>query len=98
MKFISLGVWIVCALLLMAALDTLPDPPALNPNATACKVLQSHVYPCDSAPQPCDSCFSADPVSLSTLYLDTYEYARPADPTTILTERAADSSPPRIGA
>jgi hypothetical protein len=97
MKFISLGAWIVGALLVMAALDTQPDPPALNPSAAACKALQLHDCSCGPAPQVCDSFVAAPALSLSTSDVDPYEYERPVDSTS-LTERAADSSPPRTKA
>jgi hypothetical protein len=97
MKFISLGAWIVGALLVMAALDTQPDPPALNPSAAACKALQSHDCFCEPAPQVCDSFVAASPLSVSTGDIDTSECERPADSTS-LTERAADSSPPQTKA
>lgn len=32
--------WILGALLILATLDTIPDPPGVNPSASQCKILQ----------------------------------------------------------
>jgi hypothetical protein len=95
MKLISYAIWILGALLVVAALDALPDPPALNPSAAADKVLQLHDYSCDTAIERCDSLVGSDPSPVTLVAGGTYEPWHPADPM-VITGLAADSSPPLL--
>jgi hypothetical protein len=42
MKSVRYTIWILGVLLVMATLDSLPDPPAVNPSAAPCKILLLH--------------------------------------------------------
>jgi len=93
MKPITCVVWILCALLVMAALDTLPDPPAVNPSAASGKLLSLHDTSCDTPMRRCDSLVASDPLPVILVAVDTIEPYRLSD-RVVLTRLAADSSPP----
>ena len=93
MKFISCTIWVVGALLVIAALDTRPDPPAVNPSTAIYKVLQLHDSSCDAEVRRGDSPAHSDPFSVSSVPAETCEPYRPSNQL-VLTERAADPSPP----
>jgi hypothetical protein len=95
MKFISYAIWILGALLVVAALDALPDPPALNPSSAADKVLQLHDYSCDTAIERCDFFVGSAPSPVALLAAGTYKPWHPSDPM-VITGLAADSSPPLL--
>jgi hypothetical protein len=95
MKFISYAIWILGALLVVAALDALPDPPALNPSAAADKVLQLHDYSCDTAIERGDSFAGSAPSPVALPATGTYKPWHPSYPM-VVTGLAADSSPPRL--
>jgi hypothetical protein len=93
MKSISCTIWILGALLVMAALDTLPDPPAVNPSAAAGKILSLQDTSCDTAMRRCDSVVVPDLLPVILVAEDTGHSNRFADQV-VLTRQAADSSPP----
>jgi hypothetical protein len=38
------AIWVICLLLFVAAVDTIPDPPAINPpNSHSCRISALHV-------------------------------------------------------
>jgi hypothetical protein len=39
MKYVQNAVWLLCALIVAACLDRLPDPPAINPSRIDARVL-----------------------------------------------------------
>jgi hypothetical protein len=93
MKSVSCTIWIVAALLVVAALDTLPDPPAVSPNTAISKVIQMHDYSCDIAPQRCETRAIADRVPFSLVAADICKPNRPSN-RIVVTGQAADTSPP----
>lgn len=93
MKLIPCTIWILSALLVMAALDTLPDPPAVNPSAGACKVLPLQDISCDTTMRRIDSPVVSDPFPVILVAADTTEPYRLSD-RVMFTRQAADSSPP----
>jgi len=93
MKSISCIVWILGALLVIATLDALPDPPAVNPGTVVCKVLRVHDLSCGKDPQSCDSVNTAYSFPVSFIVADTCEAPRPSEQM-VLTGHVADSSPP----
>ncbi len=93
MKSVSTIIWILCGLLVIATLDALPDPPAVNPSTAQCKVLQLHVWCCDTVSQPCESLSTSYPLSLSLVAADRSEPYRPSD-RMVHAGLATDSSPP----
>jgi hypothetical protein len=48
MKLSSWIIWIVGALLVIATIDTVQDPPAVNPGTALCKTAQSSDHVCDT--------------------------------------------------
>ena len=94
MKAIWCTIWILGALLVIATLDALPDPPAvMNPSAARCKVAQPHDDPYDAAPPRCDSVTTSYPFPVSLVAGDGCEPCRPSN-RMVLTVQAADPSPP----
>ena len=79
-------------LLVVATLDNVPDPPAVNPTAVS-KILQAHDYFCNADARPVDSLNAPETISLSFVSADPGEPYRPSD-RIILSGQAADSSPP----
>jgi hypothetical protein len=94
MKAICWIISIISAALVLAALDTQPDPPAVNPSTAICKVLQLHTYAAETAtPVLCDfrrqtSSFPEN--RIASIGRETY---RPCD-RILLTGQASDPSPP----
>jgi hypothetical protein len=95
MKSTSSTVWIIGALFLLvvATLDTVPDPPAVNPGPALCKVLQLHDSALDSGPPRGHSGGTNDVFSAGFETADSFDPWCPVD-VVILTGQAADSSPP----
>lgn len=96
MKSISWIILFVSAALVLAGLDTQPDPPAVNPNTAICKVLKLHNYASESAtPVLCDSCRQTPLFPENTADAVVCESCLPSD-RTLLTGQASDPSPPAI--
>ena len=93
MKSISHAIWILGALLVIATLDALPDPPAVNPSIAQCKVLQLHHYSRDAVTPRCDSLGTSYPIAVSLVVADACE-PNHRSYRMVLTRRATDSSPP----
>jgi hypothetical protein len=91
-KSVSCIVWILGALLL-AALDTRPDPPAVNPGSTGYKSSQIHAFSCPDAVQRCDSFVASNRFLTGELAAVTSEPGRSTDPM-VIAGHAANSSPP----
>ncbi len=94
MKSIRCTIWVLLAFVVIAALDSQPDPPALNPGTSLCKVLQ-HNYALSTATQHCDSLSTPSLFPVKLLAADTREPHHPSD-RLILTVQAADPSPPLV--
>jgi hypothetical protein len=92
MKSIQYTIWVLLALLVAAALDPQPDPPAVNPSTTLCKVLQ-HDYSCDNAVRRRDSLAPSSPCPVSLVAAAACKPDCPSD-RMIFTVQAADPSPP----
>lgn len=97
MNSFSCAVWLLGALLVMATIDTVPDPPAVNPSSAACQVIQPLHYSCDTASRRCDSLAMPHPFPVSLVAVDACEPYRPSD-RMVLTGQAADPSPPAAAA
>jgi hypothetical protein len=94
MKSFSWIVWIIGAILVIGTLDTVQDPPAINPGAVLCKIVQLH----DATPDRLmRRRLSLRPVqhSLPPNWIASYacDIYHPSDQA-ILTGQAADPSPP----
>lgn len=79
--------------MVIATLDTQPDPPAVNPSSALSKVLQPHDCCCDAATLRCDSLDISHPLPVNLVAADAYEPRIPIDRLD-LTVQGADPSPP----
>jgi hypothetical protein len=94
-KSIWCTIWILGALLVVATLDAQPDPPAVNPSPTLCKVLKIHVS-VETVARHCESVRASYPF-VNVRAGDAHERFHPSDRMS-LTVQAADPSPPAIPA
>ena len=92
MKWICRTIWILGVLLIVAALDARPDPPAVNPNPALCQVSQLHACSCEIAARRYDFPITSYPVAVSFVAADGFEPSRPSD-RMVLTGQPADPSP-----
>lgn len=94
MKSIPFTIWIVGALLVIATLDAVPDPPAVNPGGAASAIVHQCDYCCDVIPRRCDALDGSDSHHLSWVLVPPMrERSHPSDGI-VLTGQAADPSPP----
>ena len=94
MKSIRFTIWFLLAFIVIATLDSQPDPPAINPSI--CKVLL-HDCSCAGAALSCDSVALSSPSPVSSPFSDAIQPYRPSV-RMILTVLAADPSPPSLQA
>jgi hypothetical protein len=92
MKSIRGTIWVLLAFVVIATLDSQPDPPAVNPSSTLCKILQ-HDCSCAPAAERCDSLVASSIPPVRLVAADACQPLRPND-RLILTVQAADPSPP----
>ncbi len=90
---VSNAIWMLCALLVIATLDSVPDPPAVNPGTAQCKVVQLHDCSCDAVSQLRDALNTFFPFSGSVIPSDASDPSRPSD-RMVHTGVATDTSPP----
>lgn len=93
MKSIRWTIWILGTLLVVATVDSRPDPPAVNPSTALAKVLQLPDCSCDTATRLSDAIATSVPVPVSLVAAEASQPYRPSD-RMILTGQAADPSPP----
>lgn len=93
MKSVWCTIWILGALLVVATLDAQPDPPAVNPNLTLCKVLKTHAITGDTVARHYESVRTSHSFGVNLRAGDASEPYRPSD-RMALTVQAADPSPP----
>ena len=93
MKSVWCMTWIVSALLVIATVDTVPDPPGVTPSTTTCHIAPVHHRACDTAAPRCDSLGTAQPFPVGLAAADACEPCPPSD-RMALTAQAADPSPP----
>jgi hypothetical protein len=99
MRLNSYIIWVLCALLMMASLDAIPDPPAIDQHAV--KVVSPQVCKASSSAVdrrlnctwncPFSNTFQVRWVTLTS----SYEPNLPSD-WIVLTGQAADPSPPTM--
>jgi hypothetical protein len=98
MKAISWTLWVLGALMVMASLDTLPDPPAVNPQAVNV-ISHQRARPdrfCEHL--TCESSRTSSHLQTRWVaFTSAYEPNRPCD-RIALTRYAADPSPPALEA
>ncbi|MGI8745748.1 MAG: hypothetical protein ACR2NN_24870 [Bryobacteraceae bacterium] len=88
-------VWILGALLVIATLDNLPDPPAANPATAQFKASCLHEYSVATAAQCCESLGASFRFPIRFVAADRFEPHRRSD-RMVLTVQAADPSPPAL--
>lgn len=88
--------WILGAILVVTAVDTIPDPPAVNPHTV--KVVSRL---CDSGGGVCEQrlnsgwfCFSSHLHATRIAFTSAWEPSLPHDRIVLTTGQAADTSPP----
>jgi len=89
MKFFWCTAWVLGALLLIVSLDTVPDPPAVNPHTVSVEL--------DSlGPQGLDFDTAVACSQINVRFLESWHDQGPHHPSDsiLLTGRAADPSPP----
>ena len=86
-------VWVLGVVLIVASLDAVPDPPAIDPHGTVAKAFSA---------RDCADCFGDQPSAVTmpsrnqtqwTSFTNEYEPNRPSD-LMAETGQAADPSPP----
>ena len=92
MKSIWCTIWILSALLVIATLDTLPDPPAVNPSP-ALSGLQLHQHSCDTTGRRSESVVISYPLFVSLVIADARAPYRPSD-RMVITGQMSDLPPP----
>src|SRR5678809_211231 len=92
------AVRLLCALVVLASLDNLPDPPAVSPHPTGASVLSggSHVAACFDQNQPCGASHSVPVFSVDWFDLAETLGARRLINDSPLVRQASDSSPPSL--
>ena len=93
MKSIWCTIWVLGVLLVVATLDAQPDPPAVNPSPTLCKIVQSHATTGDAVARHYESVRTSYPFRVNLRAVDACEPYRPSD-RMVLTAQASDTSPP----
>ncbi len=93
MRSSSFFLWILAALLIVATVDTRPDPPAVNPGNGSCKVLKSDDRSDPAETLPNIALIAIQPLALIPFLAESGESPRPVDQI-VLTGQPADSSPP----
>ncbi len=83
--------------MVIATLDTVPDPPAVNPTTALCKVVQPDECSCDTIVGRSDSFGTSYHLPVSLIASDADEPYRPSD-RMVLTGLVTDPSPPALGA
>ena len=86
-------IWILGVVLLMAALDAMPDPPVIKPGAPVCQILQPHHDVCDTA-APRGRVLSAAHTFALNWMAGTARESHEGRERVVLTEQASDPSPP----
>ena len=87
-------IWILGVVLLMAALDAMPDPPVIKPGAPACQILQPHHDACDT-PAPRGRVLSTAHTFALSWMAGGARDCHEGSERVVLTEQASDPSPPQ---
>ena len=88
-------VWVLGALLVMSMLDSVRDPPGVNPNTAQCKLQQLNTGPCGVSTRGSDAPSTADSILPGFMAAEGCEPYRPID-RVVHTGQAADPSPPNV--
>ncbi|MGH9594635.1 MAG: hypothetical protein ACRD5L_16210 [Bryobacteraceae bacterium] len=93
MKSIRYIVWILSAALVITTLDTIPDPPAVNPRASLSAVVHLHDYSGNAVARRSDVLTTPSLLPVSWIAFRAGE-PRPGSDEVVLTGQAGDPSPP----
>jgi hypothetical protein len=96
MKFVPCAVWVLLALIAVASVDTIPDPPAVNPH-TASATSLIYATNCDSCEQRLD-CDLPSPFVQARWMVALSHVRQPnrTNDSVAITGHAADPSPPAV--
>lgn len=97
MKAVFCIVWLLCAALALASIDTRPDPPALNPGAGQSKIFLPDDHVSTTVTDSVSTLGILNFSAVSLICTGDCEPYRPSD-SLVLTSVAADSSPPAVPA
>jgi hypothetical protein len=99
MKPKSYLIWVLGALLAIAAVDNIPDPPAVNPHtvSVASRLCNARGGVCEQRLNPDWSCNCSHHQLRSIAFTAAAEPNLPSD-RVVLTGQAADPSPPALAA
>jgi hypothetical protein len=95
MKAIRWTIWILLTFVVIATLDSQPDPPAVNPGAALCKILPGADCSCIPAARLCETLAASVPALPHPAAADACQPCHPADHL-LLTVHASDPSPPAL--
>ena len=97
-KLRSCIVWVLGALLGIASLDTIPDPPALHPHSTALAASQSSMAPCpiEQRLRCAWSCPATQSAQVRWITFTSLSEPRLPKNEIALAGHAADPSPPML--
>ena len=93
MTLMRCTIWILGALVVMATIDALPDPPAVNPSSAVGQILHLQLDACDTLTGRCDSVATSYPFPVSWGAASECKHYRPTD-RMVLTGQLGDPSPP----
>ena len=93
MRLFSCTIWTLGALLALATLDSLPDPPAVTPRTVTCQIPPVDLDSPVSTAQPTEFVAASDVRPMFALAADVQEPNRPRD-RMVLTGQLTDPSPP----
>jgi hypothetical protein len=93
MKASSYIFWILAAAMVIASVDTIPDPPAINPHTAVSHMCEVGSKVCDQGYDRGWFCFSAHLQASRIALLAASEPSLPTD-WIVSTGNATDSSPP----
>jgi hypothetical protein len=93
MRPILRTIWVLVGLLVIGAVDALPDPPAVNPGTPVCQILQQHSGFDDAAVPPRDGLDAVPSFALQLVASDGPEPYRPIRGV-VLCGQASNTSPP----
>jgi hypothetical protein len=96
MTLLGFTIWVLCALIVIASLDAVPDPPIVNPQTVAAKAACLRELPASPHEDrwACEFFRASSHITWITLAW-VHEPMRPSD-RIALTGRAADPSPPTL--
>jgi hypothetical protein len=95
MKFVSCTVWVLAALLVVTSLDSIPDPPAVNPcNVSVTSLIRLNHRGSSGQRLDCDLPCTSSPLRVTWRAYSHYYEPNSLSDSIAISEHAADLSPP----